>query len=114
MLEVADDTASPSEATPITTHVPSFRVLRPSQTSVESECLTIASADEDFTRLAKARWVWGISAGIVIKANFENKSRSVSQTSSLDILSVLFPIAIISPSKLTPCNYYLFLYINSI
>ena len=55
VLDIADDVSSPSEATPITTYIPSFRVLRPSQTSEESESLTLASADEDFTRLAKAR-----------------------------------------------------------
>ena len=71
-MEVADDTASPSEATPITTYIPSLRVMRPSQTSEESESITLASADEDFTRLAKARSVGQGSFASTKLTNFKH------------------------------------------
>lgn len=37
--------------------IPSLRVVRPSMTSADSQTLTLASADEDFARMAKARLV---------------------------------------------------------
>jgi hypothetical protein len=49
------DGVSSSPASP--TSVPFLRLSRPSQTSAEdSETLTLASADADFARLAKARY----------------------------------------------------------
>ena len=35
--------------------VPKLRVTRPSLTSAESDSLVVASSDDDFNRLAKAR-----------------------------------------------------------
>ena len=37
------------------TAVPKLRVTRPSLTSAESDSLVVASSDDDFNRLAKAR-----------------------------------------------------------
>ena len=45
--------------------VPSLRLSRPSQTSETSESLTLASADEDFARLAKARYVDIVAIGVL-------------------------------------------------
>ena len=55
MLDVTDGVSSPASEAPLTS-VPFVRLSRPSQTSVESETLALASADEDFARLAKARY----------------------------------------------------------
>ena len=56
ILDATDDGSSPLSVAPPTS-VPCLRVSRPSVTSIDSENLTLACADEDFARLAKARYV---------------------------------------------------------
>lgn len=52
MLKVMNDS---NEAAPIPTTIASHHFLHPSGESVGPDTLTLASEDEDFTRLANAR-----------------------------------------------------------
>lgn len=55
VLDVTDAAPSPGSSVTSPASVPYFRVSLPSQTSMDSETLALASVDADFARLAKAR-----------------------------------------------------------